>query len=226
MNQPSRAEAHSTFIDPAITPEADRAQLRSSNPAKYVVGSVLSLGDDPRNVKYSGWYVHETGHDEGASGPGFVLIRPNPPGAGDDADAGDEPAALTSRYEFPSVVGRPFAPEELEDFRDTFAEFDVDQSGAIDAEELGSLLKRIGEDAEPERIAMMMKEVDKDGNGEIDFAEFLGVVTKVLPLVNGGRQAVRYRLPNLRKGVRSLAHACFAAVSVSGTRDTRVMRPF
>ena len=88
MNEPTRAEAHSTFIDPAITPEADRAQLRSSNPAKYVVGSVLSLGDDPRNVKYSGWYVHETGHDEGASGPGFVLIRPNPPGAGDDADAG------------------------------------------------------------------------------------------------------------------------------------------
>jgi len=51
--------------------------------------------------------------------------------------------------------------------------FDADQSNTIDVHELGTVLKQLGQNISKAEIAEMIKEVDEDGSGEIDFDEFL-----------------------------------------------------
>lgn len=51
-----------------------------------------------------------------------------------------------------------------------FGIFDKDGSGRITAEEMGSVMSQVG--LEKAELEEMIKEVDEDGNGSIDFAEF------------------------------------------------------
>ena len=72
-----------------------------------------------------------------------------------------------------------FAREEM--IRTAFEMFDTDNSGKIDKEELENLLN--GEDIRSEfnarELDLMIKEIDKDGDGEVDFEEFLDMMRKL-----------------------------------------------
>jgi len=46
-------------------------------------------------------------------------------------------------------------------------------SGTIDADELGTVLRSLGNQPTDEEVEDMIKEADEDGNGTIDFAEFI-----------------------------------------------------
>mmetsp|Transcript_32360 Transcript_32360/g.82491 ORF Transcript_32360/g.82491 Transcript_32360/m.82491 type:complete len:152 (-) Transcript_32360:79-534(-) len=67
--------------------------------------------------------------------------------------------------------------EEIEACREAFARFDKDNSGAIDAWELRATLQSMGQDPTDEELFDMIAEVDSDGSGEIDFSEFLKVIS-------------------------------------------------
>ncbi|ETV91815.1 hypothetical protein H310_13646 [Aphanomyces invadans] len=59
-------------------------------------------------------------------------------------------------------------------YRSVFDEFDVDKSGAISPDELRTLLKSVGEDALDEAdINEIIAQADADGNGQIEFNEFI-----------------------------------------------------
>ena len=45
--------------------------------------------------------------------------------------------------------------------------------GSIGREELGQLLDALGENLSEQEVDKMVSQVDKDGSGEIEFAEFL-----------------------------------------------------
>ncbi|CAM9401410.1 unnamed protein product, partial [Laminaria digitata] len=49
---------------------------------------------------------------------------------------------------------------------------DLDDNGSIDADELGLILKSFGEAVPRGRLRALIREVDHDGSGEIDFEEF------------------------------------------------------
>ena len=51
--------------------------------------------------------------------------------------------------------------------------FDEDDGGAISAEELGKAMRSLGVNPTPDEIEAMIKEVDVDNTGEIDFDEFV-----------------------------------------------------
>merc|ERR1711998_404351 len=55
--------------------------------------------------------------------------------------------------------------EQLDEIREAFTLFDSDASGAIDVRELKAAMRALGFD------------IDNDGNGTIEFAEFLGMMT-------------------------------------------------
>jgi len=66
---------------------------------------------------------------------------------------------------------------KVREFREVFQIVDQDGSGQIGKEEVATLLKMLGAPKSDEEVAHMVKEVDADESGEIDFGEFLAVMT-------------------------------------------------
>ena len=86
-----------------------------------------------------------------------------------------------------------FTPSEIEDIRVQFdqvssffttrsfaiaghvLQFDADRNGHITAGEIKDVLKALGEDTPGYKIRDMIREVDIDENGTVEFEEFLKV---------------------------------------------------
>lgn len=60
---------------------------------------------------------------------------------------------------------------ELAAARAAFDEIDTDGDGSLSQEELTALLLKLGSDAGEEGVADLMRELDEDGDGEVDFLE-------------------------------------------------------
>jgi plastin-1 len=79
-------------------------------------------------------------------------------------------------YVVPAHIGNSFSPDEVDSFKESFAVFDSDGSGKIDASELSSVLKQLGEESSPEKVEMLIKQVDANSDGEVSFPEFLEII--------------------------------------------------
>jgi hypothetical protein len=51
-----------------------------------------------------------------------------------------------------------------------------DGNGCIDSNELKTILMRLGSDVTDEELSTMMKTADRDGDGQIDFEEFMSLL--------------------------------------------------
>ena len=60
----------------------------------------------------------------------------------------------------------------IKDFREAFEIFDKDKDGYITAKELIQVMKSLNQDPSEQEINEMIKQVDLDNNGRIDFNEF------------------------------------------------------
>ncbi len=67
--------------------------------------------------------------------------------------------------------------DKIAEFRCAFQLFDKDSNGKITTFELGVILKKLGYNPSPEDLKDMIKEVDTDGNGNVDFQEFLELMS-------------------------------------------------
>eukprot|EP00753_Platysulcus_tardus_P009369 PLAT2013.1.p1 GENE.PLAT2013.1~~PLAT2013.1.p1 ORF type:complete len:182 (-),score=80.23 PLAT2013.1:119-664(-) len=65
---------------------------------------------------------------------------------------------------------------QIEELKEAFALFDRAGRGSIDAENLGHVLRSLGQSPTDEEVVEMIKQVDLDGNGSIDFNEFLAMM--------------------------------------------------
>ncbi|KAL3802344.1 hypothetical protein HJC23_007169 [Cyclotella cryptica] len=70
--------------------------------------------------------------------------------------------------------------DEIEELRQAFDLFDTDGSGTIDPKELRAAMQSLGFEAKNQTIYQMIKDIDKDGTGEVDFDEFLDLMTSRL----------------------------------------------
>merc|ERR1712146_614535 len=66
---------------------------------------------------------------------------------------------------------------QLDEIREAFSLFDSDASGAIDVRELKAAMRALGFEVKNEELKKMVSDVDNDGNGTIEFAEFLQMMT-------------------------------------------------
>merc|ERR1719446_1476690 len=66
---------------------------------------------------------------------------------------------------------------EMEEVREAFSLFDVDSSGAISYKELRACMKALGIKVDKDELKKMILEVDSDQSGEIEFPEFLQMMT-------------------------------------------------
>merc|ERR1712021_91739 len=67
--------------------------------------------------------------------------------------------------------------DEVEEIKEAFDLFDTDSSGAISVSELTSAMKSLGFDVKHAVVFQMIAELDADGSGEIEFEEFLDMMT-------------------------------------------------
>ncbi|KAI4301915.1 hypothetical protein L6164_035151 [Bauhinia variegata] len=70
------------------------------------------------------------------------------------------------------------AEEQIAEFQEAFCLFDKDGDGCITMEELGIAIRALGEIPTQQELEFMIKEVDTDGNGTIEFGEFLNLMVR------------------------------------------------
>ena len=78
---------------------------------------------------------------------------------------------------------------------------DEDKGGSISPQELGSLMETLGLKPNQEELDAMIREIDEDGNGEIEFDEFVQVRTRPPPC----RRAPLLRVPGVHTSASSAA---------------------
>jgi calmodulin len=59
-----------------------------------------------------------------------------------------------------------------------FSLFDKDGDGTITTKELGTVMRSLGQNPTEAELQDMINEVDADGNGTIDFPEFLSMMAR------------------------------------------------
>ena len=68
--------------------------------------------------------------------------------------------------------------EQITEFKEAFSLFDKDGDGSITTKELGTVMRSLGQNPTEAELQDMIDEVDADGNGTIDFPEFLTMMAK------------------------------------------------
>ncbi|OAP57329.1 hypothetical protein AYL99_08067 [Fonsecaea erecta] len=98
--------------------------------------------------------------------PTLEKINTNPP-----------PSASKSKTTMTPVTHKHLSDEEIQAYKDVFALFDKDSSGTITAQELGEIMKSLGQNPSDSELQDMINEVDVDRSGSIDFDEFLQMMS-------------------------------------------------
>ena len=94
------------------------------------------------------------------------------------------------KYQIAPDLRIRFAPGEIEVMQAQFNQYDADGSGEIDKNELGQLLKRLGESVKPLELENLMAKIDDDGSGEISFQEFV----QMMEWINDGKLSIGTKL--------------------------------
>ncbi|XP_064621364.1 calmodulin-A-like isoform X2 [Lineus longissimus] len=69
---------------------------------------------------------------------------------------------------------------QVTEYREAFRLFDKDGDGHITTVELGTVMKSLGQSPSEKELQDMINEVDSDGNGTLDFDEFLTMMGRHL----------------------------------------------
>ncbi|XP_002984541.2 neo-calmodulin [Selaginella moellendorffii] len=68
--------------------------------------------------------------------------------------------------------------ERNKEFKEAFSLFDKDGDGCITTSELAVVMRSLGQNPSEAELREMIDEVDVDGNGTIDFQEFLNLMAR------------------------------------------------
>merc|ERR1711908_243875 len=67
--------------------------------------------------------------------------------------------------------------EQMAEFKEAFELFDTDKSGSIDSNELAFAMKALGFEPTGQEVADMLAKCDEDGNGTVQYEEFVDLVS-------------------------------------------------
>merc|ERR1739845_321447 len=92
-----------------------------------------------------------------------------------------------SKKAAPTTAGKTWDPkfwerpglsaDEVQEVKDAFDLFDTDSSGAVSVQEIIEAMQSLGLEQKNEAVFNMIKEIDTDGSGELEFTEWLEMMT-------------------------------------------------
>ena len=80
--------------------------------------------------------------------------------------------------------------EQIIDCKEAFSLFDKDGDGSITCEELRTVMTSLGQNPTTTELQEMIQEVDSDGNGKIEFPEFLNMMAQKMSTRNFNDEAL------------------------------------
>ncbi|XP_049794641.1 uncharacterized calcium-binding protein B0563.7-like [Schistocerca nitens] len=89
------------------------------------------------------------------------------------------PDAAFSTQPAPPAAHRGVTRSQMKEFREAFRLFDKDGDGSITQDELGRVMRSLGQFAREEELQQMLHEVDIDGDGNVSFEEFVEIVSNM-----------------------------------------------
>ncbi|XP_046582448.1 calmodulin-A-like isoform X1 [Haliotis rubra] len=90
-----------------------------------------------------------------------------------------------------TTMAEHLTEEQIAEFQEAFGLFDKDGDGSITTIELGIVMRSLGQNPTEAELQDMINEVDADGNGNIDFPEFLTMMQKKLSSRSDSEEEVR-----------------------------------
>ncbi len=75
-------------------------------------------------------------------------------------------------------MGEELTEEKISIFREAFEAFDKDRDGYLTIKELAAIVKNLGQTPTESEIKDMINEVDVDGNGSIEFIEYITLIAR------------------------------------------------
>ncbi|XP_055546572.1 neo-calmodulin isoform X2 [Wyeomyia smithii] len=82
-----------------------------------------------------------------------------------------------------SMNRRFISKNQMKEFREAFRLFDKDNDGSITKEELGTVMRSLGQFARVEELEQMLMEIDVDGDGNVSFEEFVDIMSNMTDTV-------------------------------------------
>ncbi|MCO5564830.1 hypothetical protein L7F22_018498 [Adiantum nelumboides] len=114
--------------------------------------------------------------------PSFPLVRAQ---TSQGTLAPPSPSSLTASITKPqdgrdrlAKMVEQLSGDQISEFKEAFSLFDKDGDGCITTKELGTVMRSLGQNPTEAELQDMINEVDADGNGTIDFAEFLNLMAR------------------------------------------------
>ena len=113
---------------------------------------------------------------------------------GDASDAQLEDVVLSRMRKFAAMnkfkkmgmlaVAKTLSKEEIAGMKEVFQAFDTDRSGTVTISELMDGLRKKGVDKAASEVAELVKSMDMDGNGELDYEEFIAATLSTAKMEN------------------------------------------
>ncbi|XP_069699009.1 calmodulin-like isoform X2 [Periplaneta americana] len=130
----------------------------------------------------SGLQDHNQQEQQGGSGSGNMgsgSQHRTPPQTGAATAAASDHTSLDIKRNGVPEGHKHVSKSQMKEFREAFRLFDKDGDGSITQEELGRVMRSLGQFAREEELQQMLHEVDIDGDGNVSFEEFVEIVSNM-----------------------------------------------
>ena len=88
------------------------------------------------------------------------------------------------------VESKSLTPEQIAEFKEAFTIFDTDGDNTISTKELGRVMRSLGQSPSDAELRELIAEYDFDGNGTLDFPEFLELMAKKIKQIDTEEELV------------------------------------
>lgn len=121
------------------------------------------------------------------------------------AQRSTKPKFNAAKFERPGLT-----EDEIQEIKEAFDLFDTDGSNSIDPKELRAAMQSLGFEAKNQTIFQMISDLDKNKSGNIDFDEFLDMMT--------ARMSDRDTREDINKVFRLFDDDCTGSITIRNLR--------